>query len=126
MSATIYINGKEVPYPKRGLKFITTTTVSSARNANAEVVGQKIGRDQYKLDTLEWPYLDAKTWSDILKELDKFFVTVKFPDQVNNEWRSLLMYPGDRSAEPYWVDKNGMPTAYINCKVNLIDCGVTK
>lgn len=125
MSATIYINEKAFPSPKRGLKFITTTTVSSARNANAEVVGQKIGRDQYKLDSLEWPYLDAETWSDMLKELDSFFVTVRFPDQVNNEWRSLLMYPGDRSAEPYRVDDNGLPTAYINCKVNLIDCGVT-
>lgn len=121
--ATIYVNGKAFPSPKRGLKFVTTTMVDSARNANGTVVGQKIGRDQYKLDTLTWSYLDAKTWADLLKELDNFFVTVKFPDQVNHEWRTLLMYPGDRTAEPYWVDDDGFPTAYINCKVNLIDCG---
>lgn len=124
MAATIYVNEKPFPSPKRGLKFIVSTMVSGTRNANGEVVGQKIGRDQNKLDTLEWPILDAQTWSDMLKEFDKFYVTVKFPDMVENKWRTLLMYPGDRSAEPYKVDDNGFPTKYINCKVNLIDCGV--
>lgn len=124
MASTIYVNGKAFPSPKRGLNFVVTTMVSSTRNANGEVVGQKIGRDQNKLDALVWPVLDAKTWSDMLKEFDNFFVTVKFPDMVTNEWRILKMYPGDRSAEPYMIDAEGFPTKYINCKVNLIDCGV--
>ena len=46
MKPMLYINGREVPYPKYGLNFIVTTTVNSARNVNAEVVGQRIGRDQ--------------------------------------------------------------------------------
>nr|DAF78372.1 MAG TPA: hypothetical protein [Caudoviricetes sp.] len=124
MAATIYINGKAFPSPQRGFKIIVTTTVNSGRNANAEVVGQKIGRDQYKVDSLVWPWLDAKTWSDMLKEFDKFFVTARFPDPVNNEWITLRVYPGDRTAEPYWADKNGFPTHYTDCKVNIIDCGV--
>lgn len=124
MAATIYVNGKPFPSPKRGLKFIVSTNVTSTRNAYGEVVGQKIGRDQNKLDTLVWPILDAQTWSDMLKEFDNFFVTVRFPDMVANKWRTLLMYPSDRSAEPYEVDENGFPTKYINCKVNLVDCGV--
>lgn len=124
MNATIYVNGKAFPSPKRGLNFIVSTLVTTARNANGEVVGQKVGRDQNKLDTLVWPMLDAQTWSDMLKEFDKFFVTVKFPDMVSNEWRTRKMYPSDRSAEPYEVDENGFPTKYINCKVNLVDCGV--
>lgn len=122
----IYINDVAVPYPKRGLKLLTTTAVTAARNADAEVVGQKVGRDQYKLDSLVWPYLDAETWSSILKQLDQFYVMVKFPDQVNNNWKTVMMYPGDRSAEPYWIGEDGLPTTYINCKVNLIDCGVTE
>lgn len=103
---------------------MVTTMVSSSRNALGEVVGQKIGRDQNKLDSLVWPVLDAQTWSDMLKEFNSFFVVVKFPDMVTNEWRTLKMYPGDRTAEPYEVDDSGFPTKYINCKVNLIDCGV--
>lgn len=124
MAATIYVNGKPFPSPKRGLNFVISTMVSSARNANGEVVGQKIGRDQNKLDSLVWPILDAETWSAMLKEFDQFFVIVKFPDMASNQWRTLKMYPGDRSAEPYMVDEDGFPTKYINCKVNLIDCGV--
>lgn len=121
---TIYVNGKAFPSPKRGLNFIVSTMVTSTRNAYGEVVGQKIGRDQNKINLLEWPMLDAKTWSDMLKEFDKFFVVVRFPDMVSNDWRTLKMYPGDRSAEPYEVDENGFPIKYVNCRVNLIDCGV--
>lgn len=124
MAATIYVNGKTFPSPKRGLNFVVSTIVSSARTASGEVVGQKIGRDQNKLDTLVWPVLDAETWSAMLREFDQFFVTVRFPDMVTNQWRTLRMYPGDRSAEPYMVDDDGFPTKYVNCKVNLIDCGV--
>lgn len=123
-AATIYVNEKPFPLPKRGLKFIVSTTLSGSRNASGEVIGQRVGRDQNKLDTLVWPILDAQTWSDMLKEFNNFFVTVKFPDMVNNKWTTLLMYPSDRSAEPYEVDSEGFPTKYVNCKVNLIDCGV--
>lgn len=122
--ATVYVNGKPFPSPRRGLEFIVSTTVTSTRNANGEVVGQKIGRDQNKLNTLVWPILDAGTWAEMLQEFDKFFVTVKFPDMVSNKWRTLKMYPGDRSAQVYEVDENGFPTRYRDCKVNLVDCGV--
>ena len=122
--AFITINGTAVPYPKRGLEFMTATIVDSARNANGATVGQKIGRDQYKIDNLEWPALTAQQWSTILKLFKNFYVTVQFPDQVNNTWKTLKMYPGDRRAEPYWIDDvTGLPTLYINCKVNIIDCG---
>ena len=121
---TIYVNGKPFPSPKRGLDFIVATMVSAGKNAYGEFIGQKVGRDQYKLSSLEWPVLDAATWASMLQEVDKFVVTVKFPDMVRNDWRTLKMYPSDRSAKPYEVNEEGFPTKYINCKVNLIDCGV--
>ncbi len=117
------INGYELPPPKRGVKPIVTTVVNAGRNANGAVVGQKIGRDQYKIDTLEWAWLTAYEWSRILKLLSHFMVKVTFTDPVSNSERTILMYPGDRSAEPYWVDENGKPTHYKNCRVNLIDTG---
>ena len=112
-----------IPFPKRGVKPLVTTVVNSGRNANGVVVGQKIGRDQYKLDQLEWAWLTAEQWSKLLSLLKDFFVTVTFWDPVTNGRKSLRMYCGDRSAEPYWVNSAGKPTHYKDCKVNLIDTG---
>ena len=81
----IRVNGKPFPAPKRYPNMVVTTAVDAARNANNKVVGQKIGRDNYKIDNLEWPYLDADTWSSMLQEFDKnYFSTVEFWDVVNN------------------------------------------
>lgn len=103
---------------------VVTTAVDAARNANNKVVGQKIGRDNYKVDNLEWPYLDAATWSSMLQEFDRnFFSAVQFWDMVNNQWRTLTMYPGDRTADVFKIDSQGRPTAYLNCKINIIDTG---
>lgn len=117
------INGYELPPPKRGVRPIVTTVVDAGRNANGAVVGQRVGRDQYKIDGLEWSWLTAEQWSRILGILSSFFVYVTFIDPVSNGRKTIKMYCGDRSAEPYWVDGNGKPTHYRNCKVNLIDCG---
>ena len=103
---------------------MTATIVDSARNANAVVVGQVVGREQQKLDRLEWAYLTAEQWSSILKEFKNFYVTVTYPDMVNNTWTTRKMYPGDRTAEPFHLDPvTQLPIDYINCKVNLNDCG---
>lgn len=42
---------------------------------------------------------------------------------VENNWITLTMYPGDRTADVFKYDKAGRPVAYINCKVNIIDSG---
>lgn len=121
--AYIAINGYELPPPKRGITPIVTTIVDAGRDANGTVVGQRIGRDQYKLDELVWPWLTAAQWSKILSILSHFFVYVTFPDPVTNRLITIKMYPGDRKGEPYYVDGNDMPTHYYNCRVNLIDVG---
>ena len=120
----IRVNGKPFPAPKRYPNMVVTTAVDAARNANNKVVGQKIGRDNYKIDNLEWPYLDADTWSSMLQEFyNNYFSTVEFWDVVNNGWRTLIMYCGDRTADVFKLDSTGRPIAYINCKMNLIDAG---
>lgn len=121
--AYLEINGYECPSPKRGLEPIVTTIVDAGRDANGTVVGQRIGRDQYKLNNLEWSWLTAAQWSKILSLLSNFFVYVTFPDPVTNSPITIKMYPGDRTAEPYYVDDDGNPTHYRNCRVNLIDVG---
>lgn len=117
------INGFELPPCKRGVKVIVTTVVNSGRDANGAVVAQRIGRDQYKIDTLEWSWLTAEQWESILQAVSDFFFFVTFIDPVTNSPRTVKMYCGDRSAEPYYVTWWGHPTHYRNCKVNLIDTG---
>ncbi len=121
--AYIAINGYELPPCKRGVKVIVTTIVNSGRDANGAVVGQRVGRDQYKIDGLEWAWLTAEQWESILKAVSNFFFYVTFVDPVTNSRKTIKMYCGDRTGEPYWVDKNGKPTHYRDCKVNLIDTG---
>ena len=112
MQSFITINGTKFPQPRRGLELLSATIVDSARN-------------QQKLNNLFWGYLTAEQWSAMLQIFDKnFFVTVTYPDMVNNRWTTRKMYPGDRTATPYHLDPNtGLPADYINCKVNIIDCG---
>jgi hypothetical protein len=119
----IKINGYELPPPKRGYSIIVTTMVDSGRNSDGAVVGQRVGRDQYKIDGLEWAWLTAEQWSRILSILSEFFVYVTFIDPVTNSEKTIKMYPSDRSETPYYVDKNGRPTHYTDCKFNLIDTG---
>lgn len=122
--AIITINEKAFPAPDIGANLIVATNVNDGKNADGEFVGQKVGRDQYKIDGLQWKFLDAETWSKILKEFDSFVVTAKIPDMVNNQFLTIRMYPGNRTATPIEFDEDGLPTKYKNCKVNLVDCGV--
>lgn len=120
----IKVNGKPMPYMSRDLTLMTATMVDSARNANGVMVGQKVGRDVAKLDNLVWPWLTAEQWSEILQEMDKFFVEVSFPDMVTNSWVTRTFYCGDRTAKVYKIDwETGLPKEYLECKCNLIDTG---
>lgn len=119
----IRINGNRYPKPDTGLNFEVATLVDAGKNANGSLVGQKVGRDQYKINALKWTRLSASEWSAILKECEKFIFTIQFPDMVNNRMITLQMYPSNRSAQPLEVGSNGLPTSYKNCQVNFIDTG---
>lgn len=121
--AFVAINGHPLPSPKRGVGIIVTTVVDAGRNANGVVVGQRIGRDQYKIDGLEWPMLTAPQWETILAAMSNFYFPVTFTDPVTNTLRTVTMYCGDRRGDPYYLDDSGKPTHYKDCKVNLIDTG---
>lgn len=121
--ATIKINGCPLPSPKRGMDIKVITVVDAGRNVNGEIVGQKIGRDQYKIDGLEWSWLTAEEWSDILNLMTDFYFPVTFCDPVSCHDITITMYCGDRSAKPYLLDANDNPRIFRECKVNLIDTG---
>lgn len=103
-----------------------TTAVNAGRNANAVVVGQKIGRDQSKIE-LKWAYLDANTWSQILTIFENsFFNNVTYFDMQKNKRITRRMYVGDRKAQPFKLDNNNNPTGWLECTLNLIDTGKGK
>ena len=89
--AVITINGREFPAPDVGGNLVVATNVSSGKNANGEFVGQKVGRDQYKFDALQWKFLDAATWSAMLQEFDRRSACIRETVQPR---RSNLMDQG--------------------------------
>ena len=117
------INGVPIPDPKRGARIITSTVVDAGRNTNGVTVGQVVGGDLTKIDGFEIPWLSAAEWSKVLSLFNNFYVIMTYFDQVTNAERSIRVYPGDRSAEPYWIDENGKPIFYRHCKVNFIATG---
>ena len=123
MPAFLIVNGVRFPTPKRGFKITVLTNVDSGVNALGAVVGQVIGRNQYKLDSMQWEGLDAAVWERMLEALEPFFIPVTFEDPQTRERRTITMYPGSRSGEPYWLNKDKKIKQYRNCQLNLVDCG---
>lgn len=121
------INGHTYKVPSN-LAHIISTMVNSGRNANGEVVGQKIGRDQHKLNNLTWNMLSVEEWKNILSEFDSnFFSEVTFFNPQTATWETRTMYCGDRSCDypkgGQWYNDDGSPKVWFNCKANLIDTG---
>lgn len=122
--AFITINGQEFPAPDNVWELIIYTNVTSGRNAQGEFIGDRVGRDQYKVNNLQWSWLPAKTWAQMCQAFSSFVVTATIWDQVHNDWMSIQIYPGDRSASGGINDADQRPILYKLCKVNIIDCGV--
>lgn len=124
LTSFLNVNGVDFPCPKAGFNYIISTTVNSGRNANNALVCQIIGRELFKLNSMEWVALDAETWQTMLAAVEDFFVPVTFEDYRTGEPITITMYPGDRTAEPLFVDpETHKVIKYRNCKFNLIDCG---
>ena len=121
----VYINDVEFPYPSHesGLQH-AITTVDSARMADGVLRAKKIGRDQSKVE-LTWAALTAEQWSSMLKIFrDNFYFNIRYFDMVENNWITRRFYVGDRTAQPFMVDKKtGRPRYWINCQANVIDTG---
>lgn len=122
--ALLLINGTSMPVPKRGLTETISTNVDDGRNSVGELVGERVGRDIYKLDNIEWVWLTKAQWQAILTAVKDFKFHATFPDVVNGGYCTHLCYCGDRSCEPYYINANGDFTFYRSCKMNIIDCGI--
>lgn len=125
LSSFLNVNGYDFPCPRVGFTYTISTTVNAGRNANNAVIGQRVGRDLFKLDNMEWVGLEPEVWQNMLKAVEPFYVPVTFEDYRTGRPITVTMYPGDRTAKPLFVDKDShIVTKYENCKFNLIDCGL--
>ena len=120
----LVVNGKAFPMTKVDTgKQTVATLVNDSRNALGVFIGQKIGRDQGKVEFVA-PILNASEWSEILLIFENSFVNdVTYFDMVTNQKVTRRMYVNDRTATPYAVDEEGNVTVWKDCSLNLIDTG---
>ena len=124
MSDLFWVNSHPFPYPVHGMEYIYSDAVNNGRNAEAVMIGERVGRTQSKLNNLEWKMLDVWTVHDMIRAFDDFFVIVHYWDLREGDWVDLKMYPGDRTAMPYYRMSDGIPDKIESFKVNIIDCGI--
>ena len=125
MSAFLNVNGYDFPTPRRGFSWTITTAVDGARNVNNAAVGQRVGRDLYKLDNMEWVGLSPKTRQMMLNAVKPFYIPVTFEDMTNpGNPITITMYPGDRTGSPLFINQlTHMIERDQTLKFNLIDAG---
>lgn len=125
--AFLEVNGIELPCPSTGLEIILSDAVNSGRNANAEVIAEKVGKTNIKYNNLRWAWLTADQWHQICALFSEFFVMAKVYNPATGDFETIKMYPGDRSAEVYWLEEDGVSIKnFKDCKVNIIDCGLVE
>lgn len=124
LNGAIKIAGIPIINPSyESMKQTVATMVNSGRNADAQFIGQKIGRDQVKIE-LDWDYLTGEEWAAILSIFERNFVNeVEYFDMVKQRIVRREMYVGDRSGRPFNPDQQMNPRAWVQCKANLIDTG---
>ena len=93
MSSFLNVNGYDLPCPAAGFSWTISTTVNAGRNANNAVIGQRVGRDLYKLENLKWVGLTPEQRKVILTAIEPFYVPVTFEDMKNpGNQITVIMY----------------------------------
>lgn len=124
LSSFLNVNGYDWPCPVRGFTYVFSTTVNAGRNANNAVIGQRIGRDLIKLDSMQFKGVLPETRRMMLQSLEPFYVPVTFEDYRTGNPITITMYPGDRKGQPLFVDEiSHMVTMDESFSVNLVDAG---
>ena len=117
----LIINGVRMPIPAPGLTVDRAQGVDAGRNSNNEVIGDLVGRKQYKLNNLAWHGLTEEECRTILDAIEPFYVKVTYRD-VTGVTRTHTMYPGDSSGKPNRL-VNMAYNFMEDLHFNLIDAG---
>lgn len=123
--AFVVLAGIKLPWPDYGSGMQTQSTlVNGSRNSQGVFIGQRIGRDQSKIE-MQWFTLDAQLWASVLQVFETNFVNpVEYYDMVKGQVIIRNMYVNDRTARPGRINpQTGEWITAKDCKLNLIDTG---
>lgn len=112
------INGVAIAAPKSFEVAISDLDGESNRNANGEMIRDRIGVKR-KL-TLEWPPLTQSEISTLLTAVSGVFFTVTYPDPQEGIV-TKTMYVGDRTAPAYFYDTKTKQVKWQGLKMNFIE-----
>jgi len=105
------------------MEFLIQTAVNAARNANATFVGEKVGRDNHKLNNLEWTGISGDAAAYILQLFRDFTAYATFVDITTNSMHAIKIYRGDVTEVPLSFNRDGTIKMVEKLAVNIIDCG---
>lgn len=110
------INGVAIATPKSFEVTISDLDGESNRNANGEMIRDRIGIK--RRISLEWPPLTQSEISMLLTAVSSVFFTVTFPDPQQGVV-TKTMYVGDRSAPAYQYINGAVK--WSGLKMNFIE-----
>ena len=123
--AFVVLAGIKLPWPDYGSGMQTQSTlVNGSRNSQGVFIGQRIGRDQSKIE-MQWFTLDAQLWASVLQVFETNFANpVEYYDMAKGQVIIRNMYVNDRTARPGRINpQTGEWITAKDCKLNLIDTG---
>ena len=121
MQALVTVAGADLPEPST-YSGTTSTIVDSARNVSGYVVGSVVRHDVAKVE-LQWKYLTARQWADILSLFtSSFYNSVTFYNQATASFTTRRMYVSDRNAGMWRRNPDsGAIMGWTNCSLSLVE-----
>ena len=121
MQALVTVAGADLPEPST-YSGTTSTIVDSARNVSGYVVGSVVRHDVAKVE-LQWKYLTARQWADILSLFTtSFYNSVTFYNQATASFTTRRMYVSDRNAGMWRRNPDsGEIMGWTNCSLSLVE-----
>lgn len=121
MQALVTVAGVDLPEPS-SYSGTTSTIVDSARNVSGYVVGSVVRHDVAKVE-LQWKYLTAQQWADILSLFtSSFYNSVTFFNQATASFTTRRMYVSDRNAGMWRRNPDsGEIMGWTNCSLSLVE-----
>lgn len=121
MQALVTVAGVDLPEPS-SYSGTTSTIVDSARNVSGYVIGSVVRHDVAKVE-LQWKYLTAQQWADVLSLFTtSFYNSVTFYNQATAGFTTRKMYVSDRNAGMWRRDpETGDIMGWTGCSLSLVE-----
>lgn len=121
MQALVTVAGVDLPEPS-SYSGTTSTIVDSARNVSGYVIGSVVRHDVAKVE-LQWKYLTAQQWADVLSLFTaSFYNSVTFYNQATAGFTTRKMYVSDRNAGMWKRNpKTGDIEGWTGCSLSLVE-----